>query len=86
MNRVTQLLHRMNFLGRQSKVVDHSHKYVITDRDVRKSNRVSSSRGPESRREEKSVSIEQMLEGFEPLGDAPSNALDRRLLFEVTGL
>ena len=27
-----------------------------------------------------------MLEGLEPVGDAPSNILDRRLLFEVTGL
>ena len=70
----------MNFLGRQSKVVDHSHRYVITDRDVQKSNLGFSSRGHGSR-EEKTVSIEQMLEGFEPVGDAPSNILDRRLLF-----
>lgn len=27
-----------------------------------------------------------MLDGFEPEGDAVSNELDRRLLYEVTGL
>ena len=30
--------------------------------------------------------IEKLLDGFEPFGDATSNELDRRLLFEVTGL
>ena len=30
--------------------------------------------------------IEKLLDGFEPFGDSASNELDRRLLFEVTGL
>ena len=30
--------------------------------------------------------IKLLLDGFEPVGDAASNELDRRLLFEVTGL
>ena len=27
-----------------------------------------------------------MLEGFEPIGGTPSEQIDRRLLYEVTGL
>ena len=30
--------------------------------------------------------IEKLLEGYEPFGDTTSNKVDRRLLFEVTGL
>ena len=30
--------------------------------------------------------IDQLLEGFEPFGDSAYNTLDRRLLYEVTGL
>ena len=30
--------------------------------------------------------IDQLLEGFEPFGSTAENELDRRLLFEVTGL
>ena len=30
--------------------------------------------------------IDELLDGFEPLGDTSLNELDRRLLFEVAGL
>ena len=30
MNRISRLLHKMNFLARQRKAVKYSHKYVVT--------------------------------------------------------
>ena len=30
--------------------------------------------------------IDKLIDGFEPLGDAASNELDRRLLFEIAGV
>ena len=35
MNRVTRLLHKINFLSRQSCAINYSHKYVITAKDIK---------------------------------------------------
>ena len=75
----------MNFLSRQRKAVGHSHKFVISDQDILKPKKESSKRGQESK-EEKARIIDELLDGFEPLGDTSLNELDRRLLFEVAGL
>jgi len=32
MNRVTRLLHKDNFLARQRRAINYSHKYVISDK------------------------------------------------------
>ena len=34
MNRITRLLHKMNFAPRQRSVINFSRKYVITEKDV----------------------------------------------------
>ena len=34
LNRVSRLLHKMNFLSRQRKAVGLSHKFVISDKDI----------------------------------------------------
>ena len=36
MNRVNRLLHKINFLPRQIRALHYSHKFVITDRDLMK--------------------------------------------------
>ena len=58
---------------------------MISDKDILPSNKKSSKRGKESKKE-KALMIDELLDGFEPLGDTSLNELDRRLLFEVAGL
>ena len=43
LNRVSHLLHKMNFLGRQRKAVAYSHQFVISDQNIFRSNQGSSS-------------------------------------------
>ena len=38
-NRMSDLLHRINFLKRQRTALNYSYKYVITDGDVLKAKR-----------------------------------------------
>ena len=75
----------MNFLSRQRKAVGRSHKFVISGQDILSSKKEPSKHGQESK-EEKARTVNELLDGFEPIGDTASNELDRRLLFEVAGL
>ena len=34
MNRISRLLHKTFFFARQRRAINHSHKYVIADRDI----------------------------------------------------
>ena len=36
MNRISRLLHKITFLARQRPVINYSHKYSITDKDVQR--------------------------------------------------
>ena len=85
LNRVSRFLHKINFLSRQRKAVGRTHKFVITGQDILSSKKESSKRGQESKKE-KSRTVNELLDGFDPFGDTASNELDRRLLFEVAGL
>ena len=58
---------------------------MISDQDIQAPKKESSKPGKESK-EEKTRMIDELLDGFEPLGDTALNELDRRLLFEVAGL
>ena len=76
-NRVSRLIHKATFLPRQRAALDHSHKYVISNRDVAKeANRsLNSARKP-------SLKVEKIVEGFDP----ENCEQDRRILYEVLGM
>ena len=76
MNRISRLLHKMNFLARQRRAVKYSHKYVITVNDTKRASK------PSSDEESKADATKKVLEGFDPL----NNEMDRRMMFEVTGM
>ena len=74
----------MNFFSHQRKAVDHSHKFVISDQDILTTNKGSAKRGAESVEENENEAriIKLILGMFDPVDDQ----LDRRLLYEVSGL
>ena len=79
MNRITRLLHKINFLARQRRAVNFSHKYVISDRDL--------ARGepPEPDAVGATEPLEvaaKVLDGFDP----EASEKDRLILYEVSGL
>jgi len=77
MNRISRLLHKMNFLARQRRAVKYSHKYVISKRAAtEKRNKASFSDDDDSN------AAAKVLDGFDPI----NNEVDRRMLFEVTGM
>ena len=79
MNRISSLLHRINFLGRQRLAVRYSHRYVISDKDIKKAEKEK----PQAFVDDDPNTIDKkVLEGFDPI----NNQLDRRMLFEVTGM
>ena len=77
MNRISALLHKMNFFARQRRAVKYTHKFVITAKDTKKqgNQQVSNDKDP-------ITNATKVLEGFDPV----NNVVDRRLLFEVTGM
>ena len=80
MNRITRLLHKAFFFARQRRAVNHSHKYVIADRDIM----ATQNEDPQEQKapEDPAVLAQKILEGFDPENDK----MDRRILYEVTGL
>ena len=46
MNRITRHLHKAAFLTRQRLAINYSHKYVISDTDVRLASRSKSKQNP----------------------------------------
>ena len=80
MNRITRLLHKNFFLARQRRAVSHAHKYVISDRDLSLAG--SREEKEPAGREDPEVVAQRVLREFDPENDK----MDRRILFEVTGL
>ena len=80
MNRISRLLHKTYLLSRQRRAVNHAHRYVIYDEDLN----ASENKDPFARGEldDPDVHAQKILEGFDPENDK----MDRRILFEVTGL
>ena len=67
----------MNFLARQRRAVKYSNKYVITKRAAtKKKDKTSSSDDDDNN------AAAKVLEGFDPI----NNDVDRRMLYEVTGM
>ena len=84
MNRVTRLIHKDSFFGTRSrKLLDYSHRFVITAEDLlrKKPDPRSSSVKLKKTDSEKTKMIDAMLKGF----DAEDNPTDRRIFYEVTG-
>ena len=73
------MLQRIKFLKRQRTALDYSHKYVITDHEVAKAQQVQNRTAEEPTTDKR---IETVLKGFDPVNDS----MDRRMLFEVTGI
>ena len=95
MNRISRLLHKINFLSRQRHALDYSHKYVITNRDLSRATAVAAAdkfASFERRRKRQALLVrpavdvqaqkDQVLRDFDPA----MNENDRRILFEVTGM
>ena len=76
MNRISRLLHKMNLLARQRRAVKYTSKYVITVNDTKRTSK------PSNEDESDADDTAKVLEGFDPL----NNEIDRRMLFEVTGM
>ena len=81
MNRISRLLHKMNFLQRQRHAVSYSHKFVVTDQDIWKlqarTQKVSKEKFNDSE-----TRIKAILKGFDPVNDKQ----DRCILYEITGM
>lgn len=77
LNRITRLLHKTNLSKRQRKTLTFSHKYVISASDVSRAGQPDLVK----KSEESAQAVDQLLDGFNPEVDA----VDRRLLFEITG-
>ena len=77
MNRITRLIHKANFLPRHRRIIDFSHRYVITADDLSLPQVNKEPENPVMTDER----IEAMLEEFNP----DENAIDRRIFYEVTG-
>ena len=77
MNRVSLLLQKSYFNTRQRHAINFTHKFMISDKDVR---RAAANDGQEPPGNEQFVA--KVLDGFDP----KQNVQDRRTLFEVTGM
>ena len=79
MNRISRLLHKTFFFARQRRAVNHSHKYVIHDKDLKA---VATKTAETAAPVDPEVLTAKILDGFDPDNDK----MDRRILYEVTGL
>ena len=77
MNRITRFLHKTFFFARQRRTISHAHRYVIADKDIN-----AASKQTWKEFEDFEDSTARILKGFDPENDK----MDRRLLYEVTGL
>ena len=80
MNRISRLLHKTFLKHRQRRAINLVHRYVIYDKDLEAPRR----KNPFERTEpdDPEVLAQTILKGFDPENDQ----MDRRILFEVTGL
>lgn len=76
MNRVSRLLHKATLLTRQRLSINYSHKYTISEKDIRRA------RGQQVEQADKSPDASKILDGFDP----ENSMQDRRMLFEITGM
>ena len=66
MNRISSLLHKMNFLARQRLAVRYSHRYVISDKDIKKAEKEK----PQAFVDDDPNTIDKkVLEGFDPINN-----------------
>ena len=80
MNRLSRLLHKTFMLSRQRRAVKHAHKFVIADQDLASAARTDPFEQAASADLE--AVAQKILAGFDP----ESDKMDRRLLYEITGL
>ena len=81
MNRISRLLHKINFLTRQRRAVQYTHKFVITAQDVKRAT-AKKDKNQDSNVKKPETNSTKVLEGFDPI----NNEMDRLMLFEVTGM
>jgi len=62
MNRVSRFLHKATFLTRQRLAINYSHKYVISDTDLRRASRSKSEQNPA-----KDDMVKNVIEEFDPI-------------------
>ena len=76
MNRISRLMHKMNFLARQRDSIKYSSRFVITDNDlaIEKTGKIGKKKQISDEFE-----AERLLKDFDPFNDA----IDRRILKEV---
>ena len=82
MNRLTKLIHRVEFSTRQRRAVSHFKKYVISQEDVAKDKLKSKNMTRANSFVDISAENRKLLKRFDPEDDR----WDRRALFEVTGI
>ena len=63
MNRISRLLHKMNFLTRQRLAVKYSNKYIISDKDTEREKPL------DLKGNDPNTEIKKVLEGFDPVNN-----------------
>ena len=81
MNRISRLLHKFTLEARQRRAINYSHKYVISEKDIKRAE-VAKADGEVAKAPEDNDTTEKILNGFDP----NKNEKDRRLLYEVAGI
>ena len=81
LNRISRLLHKMTFFARQRNAVGYSHKYVISAKDAMR-DIDETTKTQRKKNEDEQSQVAKVLDGFDPA----NNELDRRILYEVTGM
>ena len=68
MNRISRLLHKMNFLARQRRAVKYSHRYVITVKDIQLA-AAEREKPKDLIDDDPDIVATQVLEGFDPINN-----------------
>mmetsp|Transcript_27679 Transcript_27679/g.32525 ORF Transcript_27679/g.32525 Transcript_27679/m.32525 type:complete len:124 (-) Transcript_27679:316-687(-) len=84
MNRISRLLHKASFIVRQRRAIDYSHRFIITDANLRaeQAKQAAGKADSDLRTQEllDPAFVDKLLENFDPGSDLQ----DRRILYEVT--
>ena len=83
MNRITKMIQKLLFTARQRRTVPYSRKYTLNDLDIAPTSATAISPDEKTTAtSDEKYELKQLWENLDP----ESDAWDRRLLYEVTGI
>ena len=80
LNRITKIVHKVNFLTRQRIAINFAKRYVISDQDIKQEEKLLNHDILEGKSAEEIA--EYVLQDFDP----DNQVVDRRIFYEITGM